>query len=155
ALLTRGRASAPEGVSRASTWLMGIAVVGGVVLAVLGATRDTWAELYQKDLSKLEMVSWARPLLRDHPWFGVGRGAFESVFPVYRLSPGNLVYTHAENFPVQWAAEWGIPVALAALVALGWAFAPARLGVTRSAASAGGWVGVLILLLQNMVDLAL
>ena len=42
-----------------------------------------------------------------------------------------------------------------AFAAFAWAFAPGRLGVRRSAAAAGGWVGVVILLLQNMFDLAL
>ena len=139
-----------------SIWTMVVAAVaGGAVLAVLGGTRDTWTELYAKDVSKIEMLLWARPLLRDHPFFGIGRGAFESVFPVYRFVPGNLVFTHAENFPAQWASEWGIPVTLAAFVAFGWAFAPRQLGVGRSAIAAGAWMGVAVLLLQNMFDLAL
>src|SRR5262249_61296143 len=98
ALISRRRGSASARSSAAPSWLMGIAVVGGSILAILGATRDTWTELLQKDLSKVEMLVWAKPLLRDHPWFGVGRGAFESVFPAYRFSPGHLVFTHAENF---------------------------------------------------------
>ena len=139
-----------------SIWIMVLAAVaGGAVLAALGSTRDTWGELYAKDVSKIEMLLWAKPLLRDHPFFGIGRGAFESVFPVYRLVPGNLVFTHAENFPAQWASEWGIPVTLAAFVAFGWAFAPKQLGVGRSAVAAGAWMGVAVLLLQNMFDLAL
>src|SRR6185503_8509553 len=73
------------------TWLVGVGVMLIVGVDVTGATRDTWTELLQKDLSKIAMLVWAKPLLRDHPWFGVGRGAFESVFPVYRFSPGNLV----------------------------------------------------------------
>jgi len=41
------------------------------------------------------------------------------------------------------------------MIAFGWAFAPGRLGATRSAGAAGGWVGVMVVLLQNMFDLAL
>ena len=101
------------------------------------------------------MMLWVKPLVRDHPYFGIGRGAFESVFPFYRPSPGNVVYTHAENFVGQWIAEWGPAVALAALGTLAWAFAPRRLGVHRSAIAAGAWCGVVVLLVQNLVDLAL
>src|SRR5262249_38791349 len=155
ALINRKRSSGSDRSSSASSWLMGIAVVGGSILAILGATRDTWTELLQKDLSKIGMLVWAKPLLRDHPLFGVGRGAFESVFPAYRFAPGNIVFTHAENFIGQWASEWGVPVTLAALIAFGWAFMPGRLGATRSAGAAGAWVGVLILLVQNMFDLGL
>lgn len=155
ALVARARSQLSGARARVSTWLILLAVGGGAALAALGGTRETWDELYQKDLAKIGMLVWAKPLIGDHPWFGIGRGAFESVFPVYRVSPGNIVFTHAENFPAQWAAEWGVPVALAALVAFGWAFFPRRLGVHRSAAAAGGWIGVFVLLVQNLFDLAL
>jgi hypothetical protein len=156
ALLTRqSRGSGANARQRASSWLMVFAVAAGGVLAALGDTEKLWAELYDKNLSKVEMILWAKPLLRDYPIFGIGRGAFESVFPLYRVTPGNVVYTHAENFPAQWLAEWGVPVGLAALVAFGWAFAPRRLGAERSALAAGAWAGVAVLALQNMVDLAL
>ena len=156
AFITRRQSGGVAAGRNRSIWIMVVAALaGGAVLAALGSTRDTWGELYAKDVSKIEMLLWAKPLLRDHPFFGIGRGAFESVFPVYRLVPGNLVFTHAENFPAQWASEWGIPVTLAAFVAFGWAFAPRQLGVGRSAVAAGAWMGVAVLLLQNMFDLAL
>lgn len=156
ALIMRSqRSSGPTHVNRSIWVILLAAVVGGTVLAVLGGNGRTWAELYAKDASKIEMLLWAKPLLLDHPFFGIGRGAFESVFPVYRLIPGNIVVTHAENFPAQWASEWGIPVTLAAFVAFGWAFAPKALGVGRSSVAAGAWMGVAVLLLQNMFDLAL
>jgi hypothetical protein len=138
-----------------SAWMLAAVVACGAAFAFLGGTSKTWAELYDKDLSKLDMMLWVRALVRDHPFFGIGRGAFESVFPLYRTAPGYSVYTHAENFVGQWIAEWGLPVALAALGTLAWAFAPRRLGVDRSAIAAGAWCGVAALLLQNLVDLAL
>src|SRR6202000_1885707 len=114
-------------------------VASGVVFAILGATSSTWSDLRDKDLTKLDMVLWAKPLVRDHALFGVGRGAFESVFPVYRTTPGNFVFTYAENFVVQWIAEWGIPVGLFALGAFAWSFAPRRFGVHQRAVAAGVW----------------
>jgi tetratricopeptide (TPR) repeat protein len=155
ALITARREKQGWGTDKASTWLLIAVVVGGAVLAILGGNAKAWAELYDKNLSKGRMVLWLRPLIADHPLVGIGRGAFESVFPAYRVTPGNVVFTHAENFPLQWAAEWGLPVALAALVALAWALSPRRLGVTRSALAAGAWLGVAVLLVQNLVDLAL
>ncbi len=141
--------------SRVSSLMIGAAVAGGAVFAFLGGTAKTWAELYDTDVSKLSMMLWVKPLVREHPFFGIGRGAFESVFPLYRTVPGNLVYTHAENFVVQWIAEWGLPVGLLALGAFAWAFAPRRVGVHQSALAAGAWCGVAVLLLQNFVDLGL
>ena len=155
ALFTRRRAEERPGMRSMSSWmLLGVVAAGGV-LAVLGSTQKTWEELYDKDLSKLSMFLWAKPMLRDHALFGVGRGAFESAFPVYRTMPGNVVFTHPENFVVQWAAEWGVPVTLAALATCAWAFSPSRLGALRSTVAASAWCGVGILLLQNMLDLGL
>ena len=128
---------------------------GGAVCAVLGSTRETWAELYDKNLLKVRMLGWARPMIVDHFWLGTGRGAFESVFPAYRLYPGNLVFTHAENFPAQWMSEWGVPVALAAMVGFAWFIRPAATGFRRSILAAGVSVGIAILLLQNLFDLGL
>lgn len=155
AFLARKRRGDENLGQSASTWLIVAAAAGGALLAALGGSGKAWSELLDKNLSKLSMLDWARPLVRDFPIFGIGRGAFESVFPVYRVTPGNVVYTHAENFVAQWVAEWGVPIGLATVAILGWAFTPRRLGAHKSALAAGAWAGVAALLLQNLVDLGL
>lgn len=155
ALITARRDKERWGTDKASTWLLVAVVAGGALLAVLGGNEKAWAELYDKNIFKLQMAFWVKPLIASHPVFGIGRGAFESVFPAYRVTPGNGVFTHAESFPLQWMAEWGVPVGLGALGALAWALSPRRLGVARSALAAGAWLGVAVLLVQNLVDLAL
>ena len=141
--------------ANAVRWLVGAAVGGGATFAVLGGTRETWAELLDKNIEKISMLVWAKPMIGHYPWWGIGRGAFESVFPMYRPGPGHVVFTHAENFPAQWMAEWGLPAALVAMAAFAWSFRPRNLGVTRSAVAAGAWAGAVILMLQNLFDLAL
>lgn len=140
-----------------SSWrvvlLLAATAGGGALLAVLGGTGEAWSELYDQNIQKIEMFGWVMPMIRDFTWLGVGRGAFESVFPAYRVTPGNVVYTHAENFIAQWAVEWGAPVAIAALIAFGIALAPGRLGVKRSSITAGVWVGLGVLGAQNLFDL--
>jgi tetratricopeptide (TPR) repeat protein len=155
ALFARRRAKEHHTDNRTANLMLGGAVAAGVGLAMLGATEKIWNELYDKDLSKLTMFLFVKPLVRDHAFFGIGRGAFESVFPVYRTTAGNIVYTHAENFIVQWVSEWGVPVALVALGFFAWAFAPRRMSALRSMSSAGAWCGIAALLLQNLLDLAL
>jgi tetratricopeptide (TPR) repeat protein len=134
--------------------LAAAALGGGALLAVLGGTHETWRALFTADLAKLKIIGWVAPMVRDHPWFGIGRGAFESVFPAYRDEPGFTSYTHAESFPGQWASEWGVPVAAAALAGLAWTLRPSRLGIARSSAAAGAWIGVVMLAIHNLVDLA-
>jgi len=141
-----------------SGMLRGLSVVAGVVgfgLAVLGMTTTQWEELLQKDLSKLSMISWAKPLVIDHPLFGIGRGAFETVYPAYRVDTGHVLFTHPENILAQWAAEWGAPVAIASMLFFAWLTRPSRMGATRSAVAAGAWAGLAVLVLHNWVDFSL
>lgn len=142
--------------SRSSArWLLAGTLIAGALLAALGGTRDTWAELYDKNLNKIEMILWAKPLLQNHFFFGIGRGSFESVFPAHRTTPGHVVYSYIENFPAQWMVEWGIPIGVLALLAFAWALRPSRLGARHSGLSAAAFTGILVVLLQNLVDLSL
>ena len=147
----RGKVLSP----RVLSVLTATAGAGGLLLAVLGMTTDQWKSLLDNDLSKLNILDWARPMMGDYRWFGVGRGAFETVYPAYRPVPGHMLWTHPENIVVQWVTEWGIPVALAAAVFFAWLIRPARVGATRSAVVAGAWAGLVILVLQNWVDFSL
>ncbi|WP_437673360.1 O-antigen ligase family protein [Sorangium sp. So ce131] len=141
--------------SSTATWLLSLAISGGALLAALATTNRTLAEVADDNINKLWLFYSTIPLLADHWLFGIGRGAFETVFPAYRQWPGNIVFTHPENFVLQWAAEWGVPVAAAALVALGIAFRPGKLALRASTAALGAWVGCMVLLAQNLLDLGL
>lgn len=132
-----------------------LAIGGGIALAGMGASQSTLDELTDRSTKKLELVSWAKPLILDHPWWGVGRGAFEGAFVPYRGAGGPTSYTHAENFLADWAAGWGLPVTVGALATLMWALRPSRLQVTRSVVGLTCYVGAIVLLLQNLADLAL
>jgi len=153
--LSRRRRAQSQAATRRARVLVAGAVAVGVALAILAGTQSKWAELYNENIEKLEMVLMVRPVLGDFPLLGVGRGAFESVFPAYQVGSSAVVYTHAENFLAQWLVEWGIPVTVAAVFALAWHFRPQRVGVFRSALAAGAWIGVSILLAQNLFDLGL
>jgi O-Antigen ligase len=154
AMLRRG-AAPKSSRPRLSLWLITSVIAAGVGLAALGSNDAMRVELLDRDLTKLQMVFWVGPLVRDHPVVGIGRGAFESVFPAYSVTPGNVLYTHPENFVMQWIAEWGLPVGVTALVGCAWAFQPRHLGARTSGLAAGAWAGVAALLAQNLLDLAL
>jgi tetratricopeptide (TPR) repeat protein len=154
-LLRRGSARSSPELGR---WLQAgvlLAVAAGAVLMAVAARRSPLG-LDDHSTEKLDLLSSSARLAFDHPWFGVGRGAFGSVFPAYQSSPGHVVSEHAENFAVQWAAEWGFPAATLALVALGLLFASL---ITRRALQSPSrrcaLVGCAVLLLQNLVDLGL
>jgi tetratricopeptide (TPR) repeat protein len=131
------------------------AVALGAAFAALGFTTKHWKALIDEDLIKLSILEWAKPLVRDHPFLGIGRGAFETVYPAYRPNQGHVLWTHPENLPVQWAAEWGVPVAILAMLFFLWLIRPSRMGATRSSVAAGAVAGILVLAAQNFVDFSL
>ncbi len=156
-LLLRSRSSRHGGsVSRRALNLLTLVTAAGtMVLAALGMTTSQWDELASKDLSKLEILKWARPLIKDHWLLGIGRGSFETVYPAYKTMSGYGLWTHPENIVVQWASEWGVVVALLAAAFFVWLMRPKRLGATRSAVAAGAWAGIVVLVVQNAVDFSL
>jgi tetratricopeptide (TPR) repeat protein len=70
------------------------------------------------------------------------------------LGGGNAVFTHAENFVIQWVAEWGVPVAGIALVTFAWLLWP-RNNKKFDPIITCAYVGLVALLIQNLFDLAL
>lgn len=144
---------------RMESWRMpaisGAAVAGGLLLFGLAATEDVWQALLGEGAHKFALFSWTRSLVSQHFFLGVGRGAFQSAFPAYRGDSAHHIYTFAENFILQWSSEWGVPVAVAALAGFAWTLRPSRLVVRRGELGICCVVGILVLLLHNLVDLAL
>jgi tetratricopeptide (TPR) repeat protein len=140
---------------RTVRWGLAIVIAGGAGLALLAVAHKGLDALGDRNIEKIKLLSWAKPMIAQHPWFGIGRGAFESVFPEYRTAPNNLIYSHPENFIAQWVSEWGIPVAVAALVLFMISLRPRALGVGREAVAIGAFAALIVLLVQNLVDLGL
>jgi tetratricopeptide (TPR) repeat protein len=129
-----------------------LALAGGAGLALLGGDGKIWQRMREESLAKLHVVEWTRPMFRDFPLFGVGRGAFETVFPAYRQNGANQIYHHAENFLTDWAVEWGILAALGTFVLLTWLV---RARPREEPSRAVLRLSLTALLIQNLVDHAL
>jgi len=113
---------------RPSHWLwISLALLG--LLAGLGVAGNRWNTLVPAlwpggadgpaDTSvqwRLSVLQWTWAMIRDHPWLGVGPGAF----PVALLHYQRIPYVGGENphnLYAEVAAEYGVPAAL--LVVLG------------------------------------
>lgn len=140
---------------RRARWIGSAALALGFSLALLGTKQDVWDELLDENLNKLALISWAKPAIADYAWLGMGRGAFESGFASYTPAGSHVTVTHAENFVVQWLVEWGAIAGGLGLLAMIYLFRPKRYGIRHSRVAAGAWIGMLILLAQNLVDLGL
>jgi tetratricopeptide (TPR) repeat protein len=132
-----------------------VAVVGlGLALAGLAMTRRAANELQDASLVKFLPMDWALRMIWDHPFTGVGRGAFGAAVGPYRDQMGaHTVFEHPENWVLEWISGWGIPVGLLAVGTLLGALAPRRL-------LAGSWrsrlplyIGCVVFVCQNLVDL--
>lgn len=134
---------------------LAIVLVGGVSYAALGTSAEVIRELKDRDIQKLLLAAHTLPLIKDHFFFGIGRGAFESVFLAYSVGPNETVFTHPENFVLQWASEWGVPVTAVAFAVLGWELRPSSVGAARRVTSAGMLSGIVAILTQNLADLGL
>ena len=97
------------------------------------------------------------PLVVDHPWAGIGRGSFVSVYPAYKSSSAQLTFAYPENLVAQLIAEWGVVVGGLALVGvvLVVVFTFLQLRRRRSTMQTAVFAGLLVVLLHNLVDFSL
>jgi hypothetical protein len=133
-------------------------VIGVGVAIALGTAKEA-AQLVALDVHrKVSVWLWSLRMIRDHAFFGVGRGAFETAFPPYREAldyDWSILITHAENFVVQWIAEWGVPVGLCAVVLIVGYVLREWYGNRSDRLRFVVMTGLLALLLQNLADLGL
>jgi tetratricopeptide (TPR) repeat protein len=101
---------------------------------------------------KFEAAAAALPVVASHPIAGVGRGAFAAAFVDEQGTEKR--FFHPENLLVQWASEWGVPVALALLVIILWSIGRG-FRLKRSHAHLGGLAGLVAIGAQQLADFSL
>ena len=94
------------------------------------------------------------PMVLEHPFFGIGRGAFVSVYTQYKTSALQLTFAFPENLVAQLTSEWGLVVGGLALLGLFYGLM-VRLGRPESVLALAVACGVAAVVLQNMVDFSL
>lgn len=121
-----GQRGRRQRVTRAVLVPAGIVIACGVVVVGALTTDRIRDEIGQTSLEELDdprskFGVWrkAATLTAEHPWTGVGRGAFEPAFTRLHAS-GTKTYSHVEDQYVQLFVDWGVPVAAALLVLALW-----------------------------------
>ncbi|HEX8435819.1 O-antigen ligase family protein [Archangium sp.] len=158
-LLLQRRAGTPG----ARTWRLGGAVLL-CLLGVLAVGGSVAAERISAELASVDSVEELRhskvalwPMMasaaRAFP-LGMGRGAFESVFPRYQTRPTINTYTHPENVVLQLATELGVPGLVVLAVAL-WGFGRLLRREGLEAAELAVLAGVAALGLHDLFDFSL
>ncbi len=132
--------------------LVGATFATAVGLGLYFAADALYRDFEQSGYEKLTLARLAFDLSLDHPWVGVGRGAFSAAF-VSRLGTTTRV-THPENLLAQWITEWGFPVAVLLIVVLAAGIARATQRA-RSWAHLGGAAGLIAIFVHDLVDFSL
>jgi len=142
-------------MARALTWSLGALACLVTIAAALGAA-PVLDELARTNLSggTEKTIVWrdAFPMILQHP-LGIGRHAFDRVYPVYKTLPQNSRFQFVENGPLQLLIDVGWPgvVVIAAALLLLARQLPSRRDYV-GAALAGGLLAVLA---HNLVDFGL
>ena len=106
-------------------WLSGcslLAVISWLCWKLSGSLPSLGRFADRPEVSSLlwrwQILQWTWAMVRDHPWWGIGPGAFPVALTHYQRIP----YVSSENphnLYLELAAEYGLPVAILALFALG------------------------------------
>ncbi len=121
------------------------------LIVVTVALSDGSAHLLHRDFSKVDVARRSLGLVAASPWFGYGRGGFESVFSSVREGSTYMTWTNPEDIVVQWLVDWGAPVTLLAMGLFAWALRPQTvLGAVRP--PIGPWVAIVVAVLHDLVD---
>jgi O-Antigen ligase len=141
----------------ARPWTTGAIALGtGAIAAALVtyiAGDRVAGEFEISSVGKLALIGRAFAFAAEHPWIGVGRGAFSSAFLSMAGGAGREVrFGYAENFIAQWASEWGVPFTLLWIGVVLFALVR-RLRAAKSLATIGAAAALVGLCAQNLVDL--
>ncbi len=147
-----GRGKAKHGGKRAPLLLIAATFAAAVGLGLYVAAESLYEDFEHSGYEKLDLAARGFGLALDHPFVGVGRGAFSAAI-VSRYGQSVRI-VHPENLVAQWCVEWGFVVAGVLLVALAIAILRASRRA-RSWAHLGGVAGLIAIFAHDMVDFAL
>jgi O-antigen ligase len=97
-------------------------------------------------------------MFRQHPWAGIGLGAFEAEYPRYQSFPSDLLLDYAHNDYAQLLAETGIAGVVLVLVSLVLFFSALRTVLRSGLSTQSSWIrlgaflGCIGLLAHSWVD---
>jgi O-antigen ligase len=145
---TRGGTAVAAGVAGAlaiSAWL-----ALDPILAELRTLSD-------ESTTAVKLGIWpvAAQIAREFPLVGIGRGAFETVYPAYKSEPLQRTFTHVENELLQLPVELGALAGAAVVALFAWAFLAAARRRDLSRPLAGALAGAGALAAQNVFDFSL
>ncbi len=121
----------------------------GVLFAVFTAVvgwESVWSRFWTPDplAVRRELAVSTLHMAAAHPWFGIGLGAWPTVYPQYAVIDVGAFANQAHNDWLQWTAEGGLPFGIILATLFVWSLRPAFRSV---------WgLGVVAVFLHAIVD---
>lgn len=160
ALGVRRRSQGGGGAGQGARWWLILAGLAAALATaaylaldpILSELRTAW-----RPGEELKVGLWRQGLaiLRDYPLTGIGRGAFASVYPVYKTETELVTFTHLENEWLQSLVELGVPAGLLLVGALGWTWLAAARRRDLSWVDVGLLAGTATVAAHDLVDFSL
>jgi len=140
--------------------LLAVGIIAATVLAFAAVDQFTFQYLGESNIDqavagKTSIWGPALRLVADHPWAGVGRGAFAVAVSAYNDTDPTRTYDYVENAPLQWLADWGIPFGGAAIVVIAFLGVRLLLAVSDRRTLLAAMFGVVAVAMQNLVDFSI
>jgi O-antigen ligase len=140
-MLARGRAS-----GRAAFASLGQMLILFAVFTAIVGPQTVWSRLWAPDplLIRRELNISSLHMIAAHPWFGVGLGAWPTVYQSYAVIDVGAFANQAHNDWLQWTAEGGIPFGVLLSLLFFWSLRPAFRSI---------WgIGIIAVFLHALVD---
>lgn len=133
-----------------------VAALAVVAYLALGPVLRELATLRgARDEIKFELWRPALQLIEEHPWQGIGRGAWATAYTALKTDPAQLTFTHLENEWLQPLVDLGVPAGLLLILTLGLVWLRAAVRRDLSPVEMGLLAGTAAVAVQNLVDFSL
>jgi len=103
-------------------------------------------------IDKIALWPLLTSMIIKFPLFGIGKGAFATTFPLFKVDADPFTWTHAENEWLQALVDLGIPFGLLLIGGFAWAWFSAARSRGPSWPRIGLIAGTAALALHNLVD---
>jgi O-antigen ligase len=103
--------------------LMAFLAISGFYVAIASAgLLERLALLFDPETIEYRFPAYRLMLdaIADYPWLGLGYGAFEDAFKIYRAPPVEVYFDTAHSIYLENAIELGLPAATALWLSIGW-----------------------------------
>jgi hypothetical protein len=133
---------------------LGGVLIGGTFFALNAEVVTSRFRAERSAGPREKVLAWrdAVAITEHFPLTGIGRGAYQEVAPHYKGFTRWVRNTHPESWPLQWSAEWGLPVTIALMILAGFALARRLLFDKPDSSAVAAAGGLTAIAAQNLFD---